>query len=288
MRTSDAADEGRKTTDDGRRTTLVHRLSPVVRRLVPSLTPLQLVLHVLSLLPLAVLIWDGLHDHLTVNPIQEITNRTGLTALALLVVSLACTPANTLFGFKQALKLRRPLGLYAFMYAGLHFLTFSVLDYGLDWGLIQETIVEKRYVLVGFAALLLLTPLAITSTKGWMRRLGKRWKRLHGLVYLAVPLAVLHFVWLVKADIRVPLQYGAVVVLLLVLRIPRVRAYMSGLRYRLFQPRRTSSPEVIRPVRARDTTPVKPHSSHLEKLTAAVSEESDSGLASQGLKESDS
>ncbi|MCL5999360.1 MAG: sulfoxide reductase heme-binding subunit YedZ [Chloroflexi bacterium] len=202
-----------------------------------ELTWLQLVVHICCWLPLIVLVWEASHDLLSVNPIQDITFRTGRTALVILVLSLACTPANNVLGFKQALKLRRPLGLYGFMYAGLHFLIFSVLDYQLDWELIQQTIVEKRYVLVGFAALLLLLPLAITSSKGWMKRLGKNWRRLHALVYLAVPLAVIHFVWLVKADIRVPLQYGAVVALLLVLRIPRVRQFFSQLRFRLM-PRR--------------------------------------------------
>jgi sulfoxide reductase heme-binding subunit YedZ len=198
-----------------------------------ELTWLQVLTHIACWLPLVVLVWEATHDLLSVNPIQDITFRTGRTALVILVLSLVCTPANTVLGFKQALKLRRPLGLYGFMYAGLHFLTFTVLDFGLDLNLILEEISEKRYVLVGFAALVLLVPLALTSSKGWMRRLGKNWRRLHMLVYVAVPLAVVHFVWLVKADIRVPLQYGAVVALLLALRIPRVRRFFSSLRYRL-------------------------------------------------------
>jgi sulfoxide reductase heme-binding subunit YedZ len=193
---------------------------------------LRILTHVGALIPLLLLIWDGAHDRLTVNPIQEITFRTGKTALILLVLSLACTPLNTLFGLKQVLPLRRPLGLYAFMYVCLHLFTFVVLDYGLDVELIKQAIVEKRYVLVGFAAFLLLTPLALTSTKGAMRRLGKRWKLLHRLVYLAAPLAVVHFLWLVKADIREPLLYGAAVALLLLLRAPRVRHAFTRLRQR--------------------------------------------------------
>ena len=120
--------------------------------------------------------------------------------------------------------------LYAFLYAAVHFLIFSVLDYGLDLSLIWDAIAEKRFVLVGFAAFLILTPLAITSTKGWMRRLGKNWKRLHYGVYLAAVLVIVHFVWLVKADIRRPLLYGAVVALLLVLRLPPVRRWITKLR----------------------------------------------------------
>ena len=200
---------------------------------------LQVLTHVGAWVPLVVLIWDGTHDRLTVNPIQEISFRTGKIALTLLVLSLACTPVNTLFGLRQVLPLRRPLGLYAFMYACLHLLNFAVVDYGLDADLIKQAIVEKRYVLVGFAAFLLLTPLALTSTKGWMRRLGKRWKVLHRLVSLAALLVIVHFVWLVKADIREPLLYGTFVALLLLLRIPPIRRTLTALRYR----RRSAQPD---------------------------------------------
>src|SRR5262245_14108774 len=163
---------------------------------------LRVAIHIGAWIPLAVLIWDFMHNQLTVNPIQEATYRTGKTALILLLLALACTPLNTLLGLKQVLPLRRPLGLYAFMYVCIHLVIFAIIDYGLDVDLIKEAIVEKRYVLVGFTAFLLLVPLAITSTKGWMRRLGKRWKKLHRLVYLVASLAVIHFVWLVKADYR--------------------------------------------------------------------------------------
>jgi sulfoxide reductase heme-binding subunit YedZ len=192
--------------------------------------------HVAALLPLTVLVWDGLRRDLTANPIQEITTRTGETALVLLVLSLACTPANTVLGIRQAVLLRRPLGLYAFLYAALHLLTFTVLDYGLDPLLIRDAIVEKRFVLAGLSAFLLLTPLAITSTKGWQRRLGRRWRLLHRLAYLAAPVAVVHFVWLVKADIREPLLYGAGVAALLALRLPPVRRTLAGLLNRRYRP----------------------------------------------------
>jgi sulfoxide reductase heme-binding subunit YedZ len=181
-------------------------------------------------LPLALLIWDGLHNQLTVNPIQAISQRTGKIALVLLVLSLVCTPLNTLFGLKQLLPLRRPLGLYAFGYTLLHLLNFTVIDYGLDLALLGAAILEKRYVLVGWVAFLLLVPLALTSTVGAQRRLGKRWKVLHRLVYGAAPLAVVHFAWLVKADVREPLLYGACVALLLVLRVPPVRHWVVRLR----------------------------------------------------------
>lgn len=185
--------------------------------------------HLASLAPLAALIWDGLHDQLTANPIQAMTFRTGKTALVLLALSLACTPLSAVFGLRQAAKWRRPLGLYAFLYASLHFLIFLGLDYGLDFVLLREAIFEKRYALVGFAAFLLLLPLAITSTRGWMRRLGKRWKRLHRAVYLAGILVIVHYVWLVKADRREPLLWGAIVLFLLSLRLPAVRRRISDL-----------------------------------------------------------
>jgi sulfoxide reductase heme-binding subunit YedZ len=187
---------------------------------------LRLLVHVGALLPLAWMIWQYWQGLFLVDPIQEITARTGRTALILLVLSLACTPLNTLFGFRRGLRVRRALGLYSFVYVSLHFATFVGLDYGFDLGLLVEAIFAQRYVVVGFAAGLVLLALAVTATRGWQRRLGKNWKRLHRLVYLASALAVLHFAWQVK-DLRVPLRYGAVVALLLVMRIPRVRKTLS-------------------------------------------------------------
>jgi sulfoxide reductase heme-binding subunit YedZ len=125
------------------------------------------------------------------------------------------------------------------MYVSLHFLIFIGLDYGFDWGLLYEAIFEKRYALVGFAAFLILLPLAVTSTQSWMRRLGKNWKRLHRWVYLAGILAVIHYVWLVKSDIREPLLYGAAVGLLLILRLPAVRKAVTHFRSRFKKERRT-------------------------------------------------
>jgi sulfoxide reductase heme-binding subunit YedZ len=195
---------------------------------LPKLSWLQWLTHLGALVPLAVILWLFFTDGLTVNPIQDITFRTGKAALVLLVLSLACTPLNSLFGWRMALKLRRPLGLYAFLYVCLHFLTFVGLDYGFDVELLKEAIFEKRYALVGFAAFLILIPLAVTSTKGWQKRLGKTWKLLHQGVYLAAPLAVIHYVWLVKSDVREPLAYGAVVAALLLVRVPAVKRLLKG------------------------------------------------------------
>jgi methionine sulfoxide reductase heme-binding subunit len=200
------------------------------RRVPPLL--LQAAVHVGALVPLALLIWDGLHGGLTANPIQAVTARTGKAALVLLLLCLACTPASTIFGFRRAIHWRRPLGMYAFLYVSLHFLTFAVLDYGLDPGLLRQAIFEKRYALAGFAAGLLLVPLAFTATRGWMRRLGKNWKRLHRLVYPAAALAVVHYVWLVKADTRVPWLYGAITALLLLVRLRPVKRGIARLRQR--------------------------------------------------------
>ncbi len=183
---------------------------------------LQILTHIAALLPLVLLVWDFTQNQLTVNPIQEITLRTGIYSLVLLVLSLACTPVSTVFGLKPVLPLRRPLGLYGLMYASLHFLNFIGLDYGFDFNLLRVDVFGKGYMWVGFVALLALLPVAITSTKGWVRRLGKNWERLHWLVYPAALLAVTHFLLLVKADIREPLIYGTIVALLLIVRIPGV------------------------------------------------------------------
>jgi len=194
---------------------------------------LQILAHLAALAPLVVLAWDYAQNQLTANPIREITLRTGRAALVLLVLSLACTPIYVVSGFQPVLRLRRPLGLYAFLYAALHGLTFAGLDYGFNLALIGEEVRQKRFVQVGFLAFLILLPLALTSTRGWMARLGRNWKRLHRLVYLAALAAVVHYVWAVKADVRKPLLYGAIVVALLVFRIPAVQNGVRNVRARI-------------------------------------------------------
>jgi sulfoxide reductase heme-binding subunit YedZ len=193
---------------------------------------LEVLTHLGALLPLAWLAWDQWQGNFLVDPVREITTRTGKTALILLLLSLACAPIETVLGVKKVLRLRRPLGLYAFLYAGLHFLTFVGLDYGFDLSLLGAAIFDQRYVVVGFAAGLLLLLLALTSTRGWQRRLGRQWKRLHRLAYVAALLAVVHFMWLVK-DVREPLRYAVVVALLLILRIPAIRRVVISVRQRL-------------------------------------------------------
>ena len=184
---------------------------------------LRVAYHAVGLFPLAWLLFDFWFGLLGPEPIRAMILRTGKAAIIMLTLSLACTPAGYLFRWKNATTVRRPLGLYAFMYVCLHFLIFIWLDYSLIVPLIVEEIVARRYALVGFAAFLLLIPLAVTSTKGWQKRLGKRWKMLHKLVYLIGVLAVIHYIWLVKNAYTQPLLFAAAVGLLLLLRVPAVK-----------------------------------------------------------------
>ena len=202
-----------------------------MRRLaLPKFAKYQPLVHLAALVPLAWLVVDALMRNLTANPIQAIEQRTGKYALILLAASLAATPLNIVTGWKPVLRWRRPLGLYAFLYAALHFLTFIGLDYGFDLGLLWADVAKKRYIFVGAAALIILIALAVTSTQGWQRRLGKTWKQLHRWVYLAGGLVIVHYIWSVKADIRQPLAWGAGIALLLALRLSPVKHWFVARR----------------------------------------------------------
>ena len=192
-----------------------------------------LVTHGGALLPLAVLLFDWYMGNLTADPIRAATLRTGKSALVLLVLLLACTPLNTFLGLSWVLPLRKWFGIYASFYAGIHFMIFAGLDYGFNLVLLRDAIFEKRYAIAGFASGIILLVLAITSTQGWKKRLGKRWKQLHRLVYLAASLAVVHYVWLAKSNLSQPLIYSVIVVLLLVLRIPLISRLGRRLRLSL-------------------------------------------------------
>jgi sulfoxide reductase heme-binding subunit YedZ len=192
---------------------------PVPQRAAP-LPWLKPGLIVGSLAPLASIILRAYQGNLSANPIAEIVNELGLTALILLIAGLACTPARWLFGWTWPVRIRRELGLLAFGYVVLHFLVYVVLDQGFDWPTIFEDISQRPFITVGFLALVLLTPLALTSTTASVRRLGfKRWTRLHQLAYVAGVLAIIHFVWRVKIDISQPLVYGSVLGALLLVRV---------------------------------------------------------------------
>lgn len=192
----------------------------------------QILVHAGALLPLAWLIFDAATGRLSVNPIQDVEQRTGKYALALLVLSLSCTPVNILTGWSPVTRWRRALGLYAFGYAALHFMTFVGLDYGFNLRFLWADVAGKRYIFVGLGALLILIPLALTSTKGWQRRLGKVWRKLHRWVYLAGGLVIAHYVWAVKADIRWPLACGAVLAAGFFVRLPAVRTAIVARRGR--------------------------------------------------------
>ena len=184
---------------------------------------LKIVIHVAALAPLAVLAWQYWQGQLGPDAIGETIRRTGRYAIVLLILSLFPTAVRLITGSGTLLKVRRILGLYAFAYAVLHFLGFAWLDYGFDLRFLLPALVGGRRTLAGLAALVFLVPLAVTSTSGWIKRLGKNWKRLHRLAYVASVLAVLHYVWTFK-ELRVaPTVAGAVLLLLLAVRVLPVR-----------------------------------------------------------------
>lgn len=163
-----------------------------------------------ALIPLALLGLDALQGNLGANPIEEITHRTGLWTLILLLVTLSITPLRRIVGIQRLIQFRRMIGLFAFFYGFLHFTTYIWLDQFFDTHSIVKDVYKRPFITAGFTAFVLLVPLAITSTKGWIRRLGKRWQLLHRLIYLSAGAGVIHFIWLVKADLREPLIYATI------------------------------------------------------------------------------
>ncbi|MDH3669875.1 MAG: sulfoxide reductase heme-binding subunit YedZ [Gammaproteobacteria bacterium] len=178
------------------------------------------VLFVLCLAPLAWLVWDGVTNNLGANPVETVRRYTGDWTLRFLLIALTVTPLRRLTGWHVVIRLRRMLGLFAFLYACLHFVSYIWLDQFFMWDAIIEDILDRPYITVGVASFLLLIPLAVTSTNGMVRRLGgRRWQRLHQLVYVIAVLGVIHFLWLVKSDISEPVIYGAILALLLGFRL---------------------------------------------------------------------
>jgi sulfoxide reductase heme-binding subunit YedZ len=187
--------------------------------------------------PAAWLVWAGLTDHLSANPLGDITNETGIWTLRFLWITLAITPLRRLTGWNPAIKFRRMAGLFAFFYGSLHFLTYVIVDRfaGLEFpdGVASWTTVRKLaasiggdvykrpFITIGFAALTLMVPLAATSTAGMIRRLGRKWQTLHRLVYVSGLLGAIHYWWLVKADVRSPILYAVIVSGLLGFRVWR-------------------------------------------------------------------
>ncbi len=173
-----------------------------------------------ALIPLARLVWKALHDGLGANPIEVITHSTGDWTLIFILITLSITPLRKITRQYWLIGVRRMIGLFAFFYGTLHFLTYIWLDKFFDVHEMLKDIAKRRFITVGFSAFVLLLPLAVTSTKGWIRRLGgKNWRRLHRLIYLTGILAVVHYAWLVKADLSKPIEYGAVLGILLAYRV---------------------------------------------------------------------
>ncbi len=188
-----------------------------------------------SLAPAAWLVWAALTGNLSANPLSDLTNETGVWALRFLCVTIAITPVRRVTGWNVLVRFRRMAGLYAFFYGTLHFLTYAIADRfaGLDFtdgmftwvtarnlvASVGEDIYKRPFITIGFTAFILMVPLAATSTAGWIRRMGgKRWQALHRLVYVSATAGVVHYYWLVKADVRRPLTYGAIVLPLLLVR----------------------------------------------------------------------
>lgn len=178
------------------------------------------VLFALCLAPFALLLWRGTHDGLGANPIEFITHATGDWTLRFLVITLAVTPVRKVFNRPQLVRFRRMLGLFAFFYGCLHFMTYVWLDKFFDVSAMLKDVAKRPFITAGFTAFVLLIPLAVTSTAGWIRRLGgRRWQALHRLIYISAAAAVVHYYWLVKSDIRLPVFYGSLVALLLLWRV---------------------------------------------------------------------
>jgi len=184
----------------------------------------------LCLGPAFVLTWKGFHAGLGANPIDVITRTTGRWTLTFLLITLSVTPVRKLSGLAWLIRFRRMLGLFAFFYGSLHLMTYVWLDKFFNVHEMLHDIAKRRFITAGMTAWFLMLPLALTSTKGWIRRMGgKRWQKLHRLIYFSAAAGVVHFIWLVKADLRRPLKYGAVLAVLLAYRlvvwlVSRIRA----------------------------------------------------------------
>jgi sulfoxide reductase heme-binding subunit YedZ len=174
----------------------------------------------LGLTPAAVLVWKGFHDDLTANPIEKITHETGDWTIYFLLITLSITPLRKLLKQPLLIRYRRMLGLYAFFYGCLHFLTYLILDQSLEFSAMLMDVAKRPFITAGFTGFVLLVPLALTSTAGWIRRLGgKRWQMLHRLIYVSAAAGVVHYYWLVKSDVTMPVRLGAILVFLFFCRL---------------------------------------------------------------------
>jgi len=174
---------------------------------------------ILCLLPMASIVWRIFFGDLGSDPVETITFATGDWTLRFLLITLAVTPFRQWFGLSALVRFRRMLGLYVFFYACCHFLVWFIIDHALSFGEMVEDIIERPYITFGFSALMLLIPLAITSNNAMVRKLGRRWKKLHQLVYAIIILGVLHYLWLTKADFLEPGIYAVIAGILLIQRL---------------------------------------------------------------------
>jgi len=180
----------------------------------------KVVLFLLCLLPAVLLGWHGYHDELGANPIERVTHATGDWTIRFLLITLCVTPLRKLFNLPKLARFRRMLGLFAFFYGCLHLMTWVWFDKFFDLHEMWKDVVKRRFITVGMTAFVLLIPLAITSTSGWVRRLGfVRWQKLHRLIYFSALLGVIHYYWLVKSDVRLPVMYGAILAVLMGYRL---------------------------------------------------------------------
>ena len=180
----------------------------------------KVVAFVLCLLPLGILVWEGFHGGWGANPTQFLEHATGDWILRFLAITLLVTPLRKIFGLTQLIRFRRMFGLFAFFYACVHFSLYIGLDQVLDFHGIWADVMKRKYITVGFTGFVLMIPLAVTSTAAMVRRMGyRRWQMLHRLIYASAIAGVIHFYWLVKSDIHLPLEYAAIMAVLLGWRV---------------------------------------------------------------------
>jgi len=180
--------------------------------------------------PFGWLVYNAFWGDLGVNPVETITNYSGITTLRLIAITLALTPVRWITGFNPLILFRRMIGLFAFFYGSLHFMTYFILDQSLQFGGVWDDVVKRPYITAGFTAFVLMIPLAITSTQGWIRRLGgRRWNLLHRLIYITALAAVLHYFWKVKLDTTYPVYYGILMGVLLTARLVQRARKMAAM-----------------------------------------------------------
>jgi methionine sulfoxide reductase heme-binding subunit len=199
---------------------------PTTREIVGShrlpLQPVKAAVFLACLAPMGLLVWATANGQLSANPLEDIRDTTGIWTLRFLIITLSITPLRKITGWHRLVRFRRMLGLFAFFHAALHFITYVWLDQFFAFGEMLADLTKRRFIMAGYVSFLLLIPLAITSTKNWIARLGgKRWQMLHRLIYFSASAGVVHYFWRVKLDVQRPLIYAGVLALLLILRYRR-------------------------------------------------------------------